>query len=357
MPETRVEIIAEAGVNHNGDPALALALVDAAAKAGADTVKFQTFRADALATEAAPKAAYQNRTTEAGESQHAMLKRLELTEADHEVLIARCAARGIGFLSTPFDPGSLAMLTGRFGLGRLKLGSGEVTNAPLLLAAGRSGAGVILSTGMATLDEVREALGVLSFAMTSKDAPSRAGFARAFESPLGQAALQARVAILHCTTEYPAPVPDTNLRAMETMAREFGLRTGYSDHTEGHAIAIAAVALGATIIEKHLTLDRGMPGPDHLASVEADALATMCREIRAVEASLGDGIKRPSASERKNMAVARKSLVAARDLPAGHRLSEADIAVMRPGDGRSPVTFWELVGATIDQPLAKGDPL
>lgn len=354
----RVLIIAEAGVNHDGDLARALDLVDAAAEAGADVVKFQTFRADRLARADAPKAAYQERTTGAAESQHAMLKRLELSEDDHAALIDRCAARGIRFLSSPFDGESLALLTGRFGLDTLKLGSGELTNGPLLLAAARSGAKVILSTGMATLDEVRTALGVLAYGIVGRGTPAGLDACHAaLCTEEGQGGVMERVTLMHCTTEYPAAVEDTNLAAMGTLRRAFGLPVGYSDHTDGDAVTLAAVALGAVAIEKHMTLDRTLPGPDHRASVEPDAFAAMVRGIRTVEAAIGDGVKRPSGPEIANRAVARKSLYAARDLPAGHVLTEADVAVMRPGTGRAPNELWDLLGKPLPAAVKTGDPL
>ena len=348
-----VFIIAEAGVNHNGDRDRALALVDAAADAGADAVKFQTFDADALAVANAPKAAYQNETTDAAESQLEMLKRLELPHNLHRELIERCAEREIQFLSTPFDSGSLRFLAEDLGLQMLKIPSGEITNGPLLLQTGMSGCKIILSTGMSTLNEVEQALGVLAFGMTEPGGkPSRAAFAAAFESEGGKAALAGKVTLLHCTTEYPAPVEDANLRAMETMRDAFGLRVGLSDHTEGTAVPIAAVAMGAEIIEKHLTLNRSLPGPDHKASLEPAELTEMIAGIRAaeeelsdgiraVEYAMGDGVKHPQPSEMKNMAIARKSLVALKPIKAGEAFTEDNLGVKRPGTGASPMEYWE----------------
>jgi N-acetylneuraminate synthase len=358
LPTTpRVLVIAEAGVNHNGDPALACRLVDAAAEAGADMVKFQTFDARKLAAARASKAAYQTRTTGDTETQLEMLLRLQLPYAAHHVLMARCAERGIGFLSTPFDTDSLRFLAVDLGLDTLKLGSGELTNAPLLLAAARSGARLILSTGMATLAEIEGALGVLAFGMTRgmAEAPSRDAFHAALLDREARATLRGRVVLLHCTTEYPAAAEEANLRAMDTMASAFGLEVGYSDHTEGDAVAIAAVARGATVIEKHFTLDRTMPGPDHLASIEPDGLARLVTSIRQVELALGDGCKLPGTAEVANRPVARKSLCAARDLPAGTVLSPEDIAVKRPGVGLSPFEFWDLIGQRLTVSLAADD--
>lgn len=355
---SRSTIIAEAGVNHNGDIGLALELVDKAAEAGADFVKFQTFKADKLASPAATKAAYQERQTGSGESQLDMLRRLELSHEAHEAVIARCTERGIGFLSTPFDIDSLELLTGRFGLSTLKLGSGELTNAPLLLAAGRSGARIILSTGMGTLAEVEEALGVLAFGMMTGDEPAtRADFAAALHRPAAWDALKDRVTLLHCTTEYPAEVADTNLRAMATMRAAFGLRVGYSDHTEGSAVSIAAVALGAEVLEKHFTLDRNLPGPDHAASLEPAELADLVRDIRSVETAIGSGIKQPGSAELANRAVARKSLHVAKALKPGEVLSKDDLLAMRPGDGISPMDLWDVVGTAVSRAHAAGDAL
>jgi len=343
MPAPHVFVIAEAGVNHNGDIGMASALVDAAADAGADCVKFQTFRADKLASRAAEKAAYQKDTTGGGESQLEMLRRLEMPISWHRQLIERCAARGIAFLSTPFDLESLALLSEELALPRIKLGSGELTNAPLLHAAGLTGAAVILSTGMGTLEEVEAALGALA-AGYLRVPPGIEAFHAAFDSAEGRSALSEKVALLHCTTEYPAPPADINLRAMGALRDAFGLAVGYSDHTTGLAVPVAAVGRGATIIEKHVTLDRGLPGPDHRASLEPDELRTLVSMIREVEQALGDGVKRPMPSEMKNMAVARKSLVTTRPIAAGERFTPENLTVKRPGNGRSPFEYWSVLG-------------
>ncbi|MFM8901543.1 MAG: N-acetylneuraminate synthase family protein [Burkholderiales bacterium] len=262
-------IIAEAGVNHNGSLDTAHQLVDAAADAGADVVKFQTFRADKLVTRQAHKAAYQERLTDAEQSQFDMLKALELSESAHRELLQHCTERGTEFMSSPFDTESLQFLVS-LGVRRIKLGSGELTNAPLLLAVARTGLPLILSTGMSTLADVEAALGVLAFGYDSdaSAAPSRAAFTHAWARLPARAVVMERVALLHCTTEYPAPRDQVNLRAMTTLQQSFGVSCGYSDHTEGHAVALAAVTLGAGFVEKHFTLDRTMPGPDHQASVE-----------------------------------------------------------------------------------------
>jgi len=343
----RCIIIAEAGVNHNGSIEMALELVDRAADAGADFVKFQTFRAKELVSASAAKASYQLRATGAQESQLEMLKRLELSPENHRILIERCQRRGIAFLSTPFDLASLYFLTTELGQPVIKLGSGELTNAPLLLAAARSGVRLIVSTGMGTLGEVEEALGVLGYGMIGGTTPSRAAFAAALHQNDVWDALRKQVTLLHCTTEYPAPIEETNLRVLATLSQAFGLAVGYSDHTEGNAVSFAAVALGASVLEKHFTLDRALPGPDHAASLEPGELVALVQGIRGIEKALGTGRKQPGRSELSNRSVARKSLHAARDLPRGHVLCEDDIKVMRPGSGMSAMDFWDVQGRAL----------
>jgi N-acetylneuraminate synthase len=349
-------IIAEAGVNHNGSIAMALKLVDAAANAGADYVKFQTFKASNLASDKAAKADYQRKTTRKNESQIDMLRRLELSAADHKTLIARCRARGIGFLSTPFDDESLTFLAEELGLDLIKLPSGEITNTPLLLKAARTGCDIILSTGMADLKEIELALSALAFGYTSaKGAPSLNAFRSAYKSTKGRAALKKHVTLLHCTTEYPAPFEDVNLRAMETMAEAFQLPVGYSDHTPGIAISIAAVAHGALSIEKHMTLDRTLPGPDHRASIEPGDFKAMVKSIREVEQSIGDGRKICRPSEMKNKAIARKSLVAAEAIAKGEIFTEKNLTAKRPGHGRTPSELWAILGKRAGRAYAKDD--
>ena len=351
-------IIAEVGVNHNGDLGIAIDLIDQAAQAGADMVKFQSFKALKIANASAPKAAYQALKTPPNESQLDMLKRLELSEVDHQKLIEHCNLRGITFLSTPFDFDSLDMLVNQFSLPCIKLGSGELTNAPLLLQVGRSNVDVILSTGMSTLSEIEQALGVLGFAMTgSQAAPSAEAFSATLYQKDVWKKLRARVTLLHCTSDYPARDEETNLRAMDTMKQAFGLSVGYSDHTEGNAISIAAVARGARLIEKHFTLDCSQPGPDHAASIEPNKLRELVGDIRRVELALGTGIKQPAPSEIANRQVVRKSLVAAHDLPAGHVLTADDIGLMRPGNGPAPITFWDRIGSTLERKYKAGDVL
>jgi N-acetylneuraminate synthase len=344
----RTFIIAEAGVNHNGDLGLAKRLIDVAADAGADAVKFQTFRSELIVSRDAPKADYQTRTTDGAESQLDMIRKLELSEADHEVLIAHAETRGITFLSTPFDVPSLRLLTDRFGLRTIKIASGEITNAPFLLAVARAAQRVIVSTGMSTLEDVAAALGALAFgfAEPGTTAPLPGDFERAFSSEEGKRLLRERATLLHCTTEYPAPIGDVNLRAMDTMAATFRLPVGYSDHTQGDHVAVAAVARGASVIEKHFTLKRDMPGPDHQASLEPHELRELVRRVRDIEQALGDGIKRPAASELKNRDIARKSLVAAKPIRAGETFTEENLACKRPGTGTSPFAFWRTLGQT-----------
>ena len=352
-------IIAEAGVNHNGSLDLGRDLIDAAADAGADAVKFQTFRADALVTQAAPKAAYQREATDAAESQHAMLKALELSESDHEALVAHCHERDIQFLSTPFDTESLALLVDRFSIPRVKVPSGEITNAPLVLAAARTQRPVILSTGMSTLGEIEQALGVLAFGYTADRgaSPGLGAFARAYASHEGQAALRTHVTVLHCTTAYPTPLAEVNLRAMDTIRAAFGLAVGYSDHTVGIAVPIAAVARGATLIEKHFTTDRTLPGPDHRASLEPGELAAMVRSVRDVEAALGRATKAPTATELENRSVSRKSLTAAAPIAAGERFTAQNVTAQRPGTGVSPMHYWERLGKAAERHYGSGEAL
>jgi N,N'-diacetyllegionaminate synthase len=318
---TRTLIIAEAGVNHNGDIALARQLIDAAADAGADMVKFQTFTADRLVTRNARKAEYQVASSGAAESQHEMLRVLELTQAMHTELIAHCEARGIEFFSTGFDIDSIDMLLD-LGLTTFKVPSGEITNLPYLRHIGRLRNSVIVSTGMASLGEIEAAIEALEMAGTPREL----------------------ITVLQCTTEYPTPMVDVNLRAMVSMRDAFGVRVGYSDHTSGIEVAIAAVALGASVIEKHFTLDRSLPGPDHKASLEPAELKAMTAAIRNIEAALGDGVKRLTASEVQNREVVRKSIVAAKEIRAGARFSVDNLDVKRPGTGVSPMNWDKVIG-------------
>lgn len=350
-------IIAEAGVNHNGQEELAFSLVDAAHKAGADIVKFQTFKAKNLVTEEAKQAEYQVTNTQKQESQLAMLSRLELSYETHHDLVKYCDSLGIEFLSTAFDLESLDFLVNDLGLTRLKLPSGELTNAPLVLAHARTGCDLIVSTGMATLSEIETALGVIAFGYTTdeKVEPSMLGFQEAYASEAGQKALKEKVTILHCTTEYPAPMEEINLRAMDTLGQAFDLAAGYSDHSEGITIPIAAVARGAVLIEKHFTLDKNMEGPDHKASLEPQELEAMVKAIRQIEIALGSSVKTPTVSEVKNKSVARKSLVAAKDIEKGEELTESNLTIKRPGIGLSPYRYWELLGTKATKGYKAGE--
>jgi N-acetylneuraminate synthase len=356
MSPSHLTVIAEAGVNHNGRLELALDLVDAAATAGADAVKFQTFSAKRLATAAAGMADYQRRNVGKTEPQIDMLRRLELAPNDHFVLIERCRKRNITFLSSPFDLDSLAFLIDQLDLPTIKIPSGEITNGQLLLEIGCRGRRAILSTGMADAEEIATALDLLAWGYLGRDAPagieSVAGTRNLNEA---RALLGERVVLLQCTTEYPAPFETINLRAMQTMQETFGLRVGLSDHSEGIAVAIAAAALGAVMIEKHLTMDRALPGPDHKASIEPRQLTEMIAGIRQVERSLGDGIKAPQQAELANRSVARKSLVAARAIKAGAVIAADDLAAMRPGIGVSPMQFWQVVGSIAGRSYGTGE--
>lgn len=318
---SRVLIIAEAGVNHNGDLELAKKLIDGAAEAGADLVKFQTFNTDRLVTNTARKAAYQTQATDSKESQHEMLRRLELTLAMHKELIAHCAKRKIGFFSTAFDIESTDLLVS-YGQKQFKIPSGEITNLPYLRHIGQLGRPVILSTGMATMEEIKSALQILENSGTPKNS----------------------ITVLHCTSVYPTPMPEVNLRAMLEIRDNFGVKVGYSDHTLGIEVAIAAVAIGATVIEKHFTIDRNLPGPDHKASLEPSELKSMVVAIRNIEVALGDGIKRPTPSEAKNIPIARKSIVARKAIQAGEMFKIENLTAKRPGTGISPMYFDEVLG-------------
>ena len=358
MRREGVFVIAEAGVNHNGSLPLALELVDIAAGAGADAVKFQTFKAASLASPTAPKAAYQMETTQASESQLEMLKKLELSAEAHERIAERCASKGIEFLSTPFDVESAEFLVRRMKVRALKISSGDLTNAQLLLHCARYRIPLIVSTGMGTLDDVEKALGVVAFGMAETNkAPGAKVFEAAYASSAGRAALREKVTLLHCTTAYPAPVEDVNLRAMRTLGEAFGLDVGYSDHTAGTEIAIAACALGARIIEKHFTTDRALPGPDHLASLEPDELARMVAAIRAVTSALGTGVKAPAPSEKGNVAAARKYLVALVPIKKGEILSESNVGVLRTGEGVSAMQYWDCLGKAAGRSYSRGEPI
>ena len=347
--DDKVHIIAEAGVNHNGSVDLALQLVDQAAEIGADAVKFQTFRAANVVSQHAPKADYQTRVT-GGESQLEMVRKLELDAKSHDLLRSHCAKRNIQFLSTPFDLESVALLTS-LGVPLLKVPSGEITNPLLLRAMAATQLPLIVSTGMSTLGEVEAALAIIAreylLGQNLDLSP-----AAAFASHAGQKVLRERVTLLHCTTEYPAPIADVNLRAMVTLGAAFGLPIGYSDHTEGIVVPQAAVALGARVIEKHFTLDRALPGPDHQASLDPAQFKAMVIGIRQVELALGRSLKAPSPSEMGNLVIARRSLVAAKAIRRGEPFTRENLALKRPGSGISPMRYDEWLGQTADRDYA-----
>ncbi len=326
---SKVLIIAEAGVNHNGSIINAKKLIDVAVAAGVDIVKFQSFKAENIASKQAAKADYQQQTTDKAESQFDMLKKLELSEKDHYVLLAYCWEKGIQFLSTPFDLESIELLIAK-GITIGKIPSGEITNLPYLQAMAKAFPEIILSTGMSDMQEIKDALKVIQEAGAEKE----------------------NITILHCNTEYPTPMQDVNLRAMNYIRRELNVAVGYSDHTLGIEVPIAAVALGATIIEKHFTLDRNMEGPDHRASLEPAELKAMVSAIRNIEKAIsGNGIKEPSNSELKNKPIARKSIHLAKELPGGHILLNTDLVMKRPGSGISPMQVASIIGRQLKNDL------
>lgn len=346
-----VFVIAEAGVNHDGDVKAAFEMVDVAARAGADAVKFQTFVPELLVARGTAKAEYQKNATGADEDQLSMLRRLALKHDDFRALKAHADMRSIRFLSTPFDLESLAFVADELDIAPIKLSSGAIVHGPLLLAAARTGRDVILSTGMSTLDEVDTALGVLAYGYGGGASPSLAAFAAA-----DRAVLAGRVTLLHCTSDYPARFEDINLRAMATLVDRFGLPVGYSDHTLGTAVAVAAVARGACTIEKHFTLGRNREGPDHAASLEPDKLADMIAAIRGVEAALGTPEKRPGQAELAVARVARPGLVAARPVAKGEAFDAVNMAVKR-GGGLSPMLWWDRLGRPAPTDLAADEPI
>ena len=325
-----VFIIAEAGVNHNGSVKLAKQLIDAACEANADAVKFQTFKTENLVSRNAEKAKYQKETTASDETQFEMIKKLELDAEVHKELMEYCKSKNIIFMSTPFDLDSIKLLVG-LGLDTFKIPSGEITNLPYLRQIGKLGKRVILSTGMSNMNEIDDALNVLINAGTHKN----------------------NITVLHANTEYPTPMEDVNLNAMVSIGNRFDVDYGYSDHTLGIEVDIAAVAMGAKVIEKHFTLDKMMEGPDHKASLEPEELRAMVSAIRNIEKALGDGIKKPSKSEKPNMDVARKSIVASRAIKKGDLFSEDNLTVKRPGNGISPMRWDEIIGTQAKQNYKK----
>jgi N-acetylneuraminate synthase len=348
-------VIAEAGVNHNGSLETALQLVDAAADAGADVVKFQSFNSASLATAAAGRAQYQKDNMQEDGSQLDMLRQLELDEQAHQVLHEHCATRNIEFLSTAFDFDSLNMLLA-FNPSRIKVPSGDLTFARMLLKVGRARKPIILSTGMATLEEIEHALAVLAYGLTHVHVPNAiTELKQNLATADAQEALQEYVTILHCVTQYPCPPEMVNLAAMDSIRARFELPVGYSDHSLGIAVPIAAVARGATIIEKHLTLDCKMAGPDHAASLEPGPFREMVRGIREVALAIGDGVKAPTAQEVEVKQVARRSLIAARPIKEGSTITVDDLTAKRPGNGLSPMLLWDIVGETAGRSYATDD--
>ncbi|MDP3559069.1 MAG: N-acetylneuraminate synthase [Legionellaceae bacterium] len=344
MPRKAVYIIAEAGVNHNGSKDLAFRLVDAAADAGADAVKFQTFNARKLATREVEKAQYQTVNMHSTESQLEMLEKLELPQAWHIELQHHARQRGIEFLSTAFDEMSLQFLQS-LDLPVYKVPSGELTNAPLLWRFAKTGKPLIISTGMATLSEIEMGLAVVTHALNEKEEPcSMEEVWRCWGSVHARDKLLHHVTLLHCTSQYPTPWDEVNLRAMDTLASAFSLPVGYSDHTEGTVIPIAAVARGACVIEKHFTLDRSLPGPDHLASIDVPELKQLVSAIRALETALGHGYKAPQASEWSVRRVARQSIITAKHIQVGQVIERDDLTTARAGSGCSPDLLWQVIG-------------
>ena len=350
-----VRVIAEAGVNHNGDRDMAFELVKVAADSGADAVKFQTFNAERLAALTAPKAKYQQATTDALESQLAMLKKLELPTEWHFELQRYARELDITFISTAFDLQSLAFLQ-TLDLPYYKIPSGEITNGPLLLAFAQTCKELIISTGMATLSEIEQALAIVAFGYVHGEEPENLDQVwRFWSNPEAQASLRGKVSLLHCTSQYPTPIEEVNLNAMGTLANAFGLPVGYSDHTQGLVIPTAAVALGATIIEKHFTLDRRLPGPDHGASLEPDELSDLVRTIRDVERALGDGIKKPQPSEWDTREAARQQVIFCKPVEKGEKIDRGALSTARCGRGVSPMGLWDMVGKVASKSYSEGD--
>lgn len=355
--QSGVYVIAEAGVNHNGDWGKAFELVEVAAAAGVDAVKFQTFDAKRLAAASAPKAAYQQQTTDSAESQLDMLSALQLPLAWHAPLQAHAHKLGIEFLSTAFDLDSLAFLQ-TLNLPFYKVPSGELTNGPLLWAFAATGKPLVMSTGMATLGEVEQGLAVVCHARHHDQPPtSLQATWECWSDPERRQALNNQICLLHCTSQYPTPWAEVNLRAMNTLAAAFDLPVGYSDHSSGNLIPVAAVARGARLVEKHFTLDRSLPGPDHQASLEPDALTNMVADIRALEAALGDGRKMPAASEWDTRQAARQRLIAAQPIAQGDLFTVDNIRTARASEGPSAMAYWDWLGRTASRDYQDGDPL
>ena len=343
-----IYFIAEAGVNHNGKLSLALKLVDAAVEAGANAVKFQTFKSENLASKSAAKAKYQSKTTNKNETQLEMLKSLELKNKEYFQIKKYCRLKKIDFLTTAFDEDSLLFITKKLKVNILKIPSGEITNGPLLLAHGLTGLDIILSTGMASIKEIREALGIIVFGYINKKVkniiPSKKLFTAALRSSQGQKLLKNKITILHCTTEYPAPLDDINLNAIQDIANNFDTNIGYSDHSAGELVPLVAASMNVKIIEKHFTLNKKMNGPDHKASLNPSELKNLISKIREIEKIKGIKIKKAYRSEKKNINIARKSLIAKKDINSGEIFTKNNITSKRPGKGISPMKYWDYIG-------------
>ncbi len=354
---SRALVVAEIGVNHNGDVSTATQMIEEAASAGADAVKFQTYDAQALVSEGARLANYQAVAEISTSDQLSMLKRLQLSQEEHKILNQHSKKFGVEFMSTAFDFHSLEFLSQEMDLKRLKIGSGEITNGPFLLAHANIGLPIILSTGMASTQELDDALAVIGCGLLGKKLVDRSDLESAWQSPEVTDALKKKVTLLQCTTQYPAPINEANLRAMSFFRRRYGVSAGYSDHTLGKTTAIVAVALGAKVIEKHFTLDKTMPGPDQKASLEPQEFKELVEAIRSAEASLGEEKKKTQPCELENLDIARKSLYAARTISAGQRFSEKDIEIKKPAGGMSPMRYWEILGSIAREEIPKGKPI
>lgn len=351
-----VYIIAEAGVNHNGSLTTAFKLVDAAVNAGVDAIKFQSFKAEKLVTASAKKADYQNRNQDDGKTQLEMLKTLELSESEQKKLFDYCQQQSIDFLSSPFDPQSCTFLIDQLDLKTIKLGSGELTNAQILIQIAQAGVNLILSTGMSSLEEIEQALSILAYGYTNKKVPSSSNdFLTSLQSPQAQEQIHKHVTLMHCTTEYPCPVDEVNLSAMNSIHHKFSLPCGYSDHTQGIHISIAAAALGAPVIEKHFTLDQSLPGPDHKASIEPEALRYLVKHIRDIESALGSENKYVTHSELKNRAIARKGIYAALPIKKGDILTMNHIVLKRPVSQKQGFDYWDIIGSQATKDYFPGE--
>ena len=353
--KNKILFIAEAGVNHNGDINKALQLVDVAAESGADIIKFQYYKTENLLHVDTPKSGYQLSNTSISESQFEMLKKLELNSDDLEKIISRCIDKGIEFLATPFDENSLDELI-NYGVKRIKIPSGEITNGPLILKSAISKLPIILSTGMSHLSEIEDALGLIAYGRTNQEKNiSTLNIKNILYTHDFYSSLNDNVTVLHCTSQYPAPVNSINLNAMQEISKKFNVSVGYSDHTEGTAIAIASAALGARVIEKHFTLDRSLPGPDHKASLEPNELFSLVRDIRSIQLALGTNEKKLFNCEKENRLIARKSLTARCEIRKGTKFSKENLIAIRPGNGISPMNYWDILGSIADKDFKTGE--